>query len=85
VNGVSVGTPGVVSSFYLTSITTGTASSTVQNVVDSNVPDTMFRWDATAQQWIFNITTSKLSAGSTYLYMIGLNDGTTINFQFGLR
>lgn len=85
VNGVSIGTPGVVSSFYLTKIITGTASSTVQDLVDSNLPDAVFRWDATAQQWIFNITTSNLPAGSTYVYTVGLDDGTTINFQFGLR
>jgi hypothetical protein len=52
---------------------------------DSNLPDAVFRWDSTAQQWIFNMNSSNLSAGSTYVYTVGLNDGTTINFQFGLR
>jgi hypothetical protein len=53
--------------------------------VDANNPDTIFRWDATSQQWIFNITTSNLTAGSTYIYTITLNDGSTIMFQYGLR
>ncbi|MHB8527459.1 MAG: Ig-like domain repeat protein [Candidatus Acidiferrales bacterium] len=84
-NGVSIGTPGVVSSFFLTQIVSGTVTTTVQDVVDTNNPDTAFRWDSSGQQWIFNISTKNLSANSTYVYTITLNDGTTINFQFGLR
>ena len=84
-NGVSIGTAGVVSSFYLTGIMSGTTSTTVENVVDTNNPDTYFRWDPTSQQWIFNITTGNLTAGSTYVYTIALNDGSTIVFQYGLR
>jgi hypothetical protein len=53
--------------------------------VSSAPPDTQFRWDATDQQWIFNIDTKSLAAGSTYVYRIVLNDGTTIVFQFGLN
>jgi YVTN family beta-propeller protein len=84
-NGVSIGTPGVVSSFFLTGILSGTTPTSVENVVDTNNPDTSFRWDPTAQQWIFNITTGNLTAGSTYIYTIALNDGSTIVFQYGLR
>ncbi len=84
-NGVSVATPGVVSSFYLTAIITGTATTDVLDLVDSTTPDAAFRWDLTNQQWIFNISTSNLSANSTYVYAVTLNDGTTINFQYGLR
>jgi hypothetical protein len=84
-NGVSIGTPGVVSSFFLTGIQSGTASASVENVVDTSNPDTSFRWDPTGQQWIFNITTGNLTAGNTYVYTIGLNDGSTIVFQYGLR
>jgi len=84
-NGISIGTPGVVASFFLTQIVTGTMTTQVQDVVDTNVPDTAFRWDPTDQQWIFNITTVNLAAGSTYVYTITLNDGSTIIFQFGLR
>jgi hypothetical protein len=84
-NGVSIGTPGVVSNFLLTGIQSGTSTSTVEDVVDTNNPDTAFRWDPASQQWIFNITTGNMSAGSTYIYTITLNDGTTIMFQYGLR
>lgn len=84
-NGISIGAPGVVSSFFLTQIISGTVTSTVEDVVDTNNPDTAFRWDSTNQQWIFNISTQGLSAGSTYIYTIMLNDGTAISFQYGLR
>jgi uncharacterized membrane protein len=84
-NGVSIGTSGVVSSFFLTGILSGTTTTTVETVVDTNNPDTSFRWDPTGQQWIFNITTANLTAGNTYIYTIALNDGTTVVFQYGLR
>lgn len=84
-NGVSIGTSGVVSNFLLTQIVSGTATTNVEDIVDTNNPDTAFRWDSTDQQWIFNISTQNLAANSTYVYTISLNDGTTINFQFGLR
>ena len=82
-NGVAIGTPGVVSSFFLTTILSGTTTTTVEDVVDTNNPDTAFRWDG--QEWIFNITTGNLPAGSTYIYTIALNDGSTIMFRYGLR
>jgi hypothetical protein len=46
-------------------------------------PDTVFRWDGS--EWIFNINTSNLLAGNTYYYQIGLNDGSIIQFRFGLK
>lgn len=84
-NGNSIGSAGVVASFQLTQITSGTVTTTVQDIVDTNNPDTTFRFDATDQQWIFNISTQNLAANSTYIYSIVLNDGTTIAFQYGLR
>jgi YVTN family beta-propeller protein len=84
-NVASIGTAGVVVSFYLTRIISGTTSTSVQNVVDTNNPDTAFRWDPTAQEWIFNMSTQNLAAGATYVYTISLLDGSTIGFQFGLR
>ena len=84
-NGLSIGTAGVVSSFYLTAIRTGTVTDVVQDVVDTNNPDAAFRWDPTAQQWIFNISTGNLTASSTYVYTIILNDGSVISFRYGLR
>jgi hypothetical protein len=84
VNGNSVGTAGVVTSFKLTQTISGTASAVNESVV-STTPDTAFRWDSTNQQWIFNISTKTLSANVTYAYTISLNDGSTIQFRYGLR
>jgi hypothetical protein len=84
VNGNSIGTPGVVTAFNLVSIISGTATQTVDETVVSTTPDTTFRWDPTAQQWIFNISTKPLSAHATYIYLITLNDGSTISFRYGL-
>jgi hypothetical protein len=84
-NGVSIGSAGVVTSFTLVQITSGTTVQTVTATVDSNTPDTAFRWDPTDQQWIFNVNTKGLAANSTYLYRIALNDGTSITMQFGLK
>ncbi|MBI3722199.1 MAG: MBG-2 domain-containing protein [Fimbriimonas ginsengisoli] len=85
VNGVSIGTPGVVTSFRLTEIVSGTVVQVVNEVVDSTTPDTAFRWDPTAMQWIFNISTKPLTKNQTYVYRISLKDGTFIDFRFGLK
>jgi hypothetical protein len=84
-NGVSIGTPGVVATFLLTQIVSGTVVQTVDEAVDSTTPDASFRWDSTGQQWIFNMSTKSLSANMTYYYQITLNDGSSINFLFGLK
>jgi hypothetical protein len=63
----------------------GTEVNTVNEMVASTTPDTAFRWSTTDQQWIFNINTKSLSANVTYYYEISLNDGTKINFNFGLK
>ena len=83
--GNSVGTPGVVASFHLIEINSGTSSTNVNETVSSTTPDTQFHWDPTDQQWISNISPSGLAAGNTYVYQILLNDGTAITFQFGLQ
>ncbi len=82
--GHSIGTAGVVTSFNLVQIIGGTVTTTVEEAVASTTPDTNFRWDPTAQQWIFNVSTKPLSTQKTYVYSIGLNDGSTILFQYGL-
>jgi MBG domain-containing protein len=93
--GVSIGTPGVVSSFRQTGIYKGTLTSVDESVTSTN-SDTAFRWDSTGQQWIFNLSTSGLLVGNTYVYTITLNDGTIVtgttdagagnaSFQFGLK
>jgi hypothetical protein len=51
----------------------------------STTPDAAFRWSATDQQWIFNMNSKALSANKTYYYRITLNDGTSIDFHFGLK
>ncbi|HEX4604006.1 MAG TPA: MBG domain-containing protein [Candidatus Angelobacter sp.] len=84
-NGNSIGTPGTVASFRLVKVITGTVSTPVDLPPVSTTPDTSFRFDPTAQQWIFNLKTSGLAAGSTYIFNIGLADGSNITFQFGLR
>jgi hypothetical protein len=84
-NNNSIGTPGVVASFRLVATITGTAVDIVNEPVDSTTPDTAFRWDATDKQWIYNINTKSLAKNKTYVYLITLNDGSTIQFQFGLK
>lgn len=75
----------VVASFRLVRTTSGTTVADVNEAVYSTTPDTNFRWDPSAQQWIFNINTKNLASSTTYAYRITLNDTTTIEFQFGLR
>jgi hypothetical protein len=84
-NGNSIGTAGVVSSFRQVQIVTGTVVATVDEDVVSTTPDAAFRWSATDQQWIFNMNTKSLNSNKTYFYEITLNDGTKINFKFGLK
>ena len=87
----------VVKSYIVAAATSGTVSS-VDETQYSTTPDTYFRWDPTAQQWIFNQATGKstnlTSTGVTYLFQITLIDGTVISgtnsfgvpgYQFGLK
>jgi hypothetical protein len=83
-NGVSIGSAGVVTSFRLVQVLNGTVGD-VDESVDATTPDQSFRWDASAQQWIFNINTKSLSASRTYVYDVTLNDGTSLTFRYGLR
>jgi hypothetical protein len=84
-NGISIGTAGVVSSFVLYQTISGTVANTINEAVASTTPDTNFRWDPTGQQWIFNISNKGSATNQTYIFLITLNDGTTIMFQYGLR
>jgi hypothetical protein len=84
-NGVSIGTAGVVKAFVLYQTINGTATNTVNESVDSTTPDNSFRWDPTAQQWIFNINNKALWANQTYIFLVTLNDGSTISFRYGLK
>jgi hypothetical protein len=64
----------------------GTVTPIVDEAVDSTTPDAYFRWDPTAQQWVFNISTklAPFAKGNTYMFQINLNDGSYITFTFGL-
>ncbi len=83
--GHSIGTPGVVTSFQLTSKFLGLDPQPVIEDLISTTPDTAFRWSSSDQQWIFNLNTKNLSANYTYRYTITLNDTSTIVFEFGLK
>jgi hypothetical protein len=83
--GNSIGTPGLVTSFVLWRTISGTDDNTVNESVVSTTPDTAFRWDPTDKQWIFNINTKDLVKNKTYVYLITLNDTSTIEFRFGLK
>jgi hypothetical protein len=83
-NGNSIGL-NVVAGFSLVSMTAGTTTTAVNEPVDSTTPNDTFRWDPSAQQWIFNSNTKSLSANRTYGFAITLTDSTVIQYQFGLR
>ena len=80
----SIGTPGVVTAFKLIAQSSD-PSAVINEDVISTTPDTAFRWDPTAQQWIFNISTKGMKAAVKYTYQITLNDGSSIVFSFALK
>jgi hypothetical protein len=84
-NGAAVGMAGVVTAFGTLAAAAEPANATINEDVVSTTPDTTFRWDNTGQQWIFNIGTKTLTSGTKYYYRIMLNDGTYIDFQFGVK
>ena len=83
--GAPISTPGLVTGFALVRTIAGTTSTDVNEVPLSTTRDTAFRWSADEQQWIFDLATSNLVAGRTYVYRISLSDGTSFEFRFGLR
>ena len=84
-NGISIGAPGTVQSFNIIEIITGTGSQIVNLPVPSRPPDSAFRFERGEREWEFHIDVSRLSPGSTYVFRIRLNDGSNINFRFGVR
>jgi hypothetical protein len=56
----------------------------VNEAAGTDIPDAAFRWDASGQQWIFNMATGNLSSGSTYLFRINLANGS-IQFVVGVK
>jgi hypothetical protein len=87
-NGVSIGTPGVVTGYGLLAAASS-GNINVDEDVYSTTPDTAFRWDPTGQLWIFNQSTKNNATlnqtGTTYYFGIHLNDGSWIYFQYGLK
>jgi len=83
-NGVSIGTAGVVSTFGIYQIVGGVQTAINEDVA-STTPDTLFRWDPSAQQWIFNINNKTYPSNQTYYFQVKLNDGSSIFFNYGLR
>src|SRR5215471_243351 len=78
-SGTSVSNPSAVFASGTSSISMLSAvRGTIDNVNESgvtDVPDVAFRWDASGQQWIFNMATSNLQSGNTYTFRINLADG----------
>ena len=63
----------------------GTVNDAVE-AATTDIPDVAFRWDASGQQWIFNMATSSLSAGTTYGFKIKLAyDPSSILFTVGVK
>jgi len=85
VNGNSIGSAGVVNDFRITQIVAGTVLNPTNELVDSTTPDSAFRFDPSGGQWIYNISTKNYNAGGTYFFRVFLNDGTNIDFDFGLK
>jgi large repetitive protein len=67
----------------------GAVRGTIDNVNESgitDVPDVAFRWDASGQQWIFNMATSNLTSGISYTFRINLaNTSQSITFMVGVK
>ncbi len=86
-NGNSIGTAGVVTSFKMIAKTSATGTLAVNEEVLSTNGDTAFRWDATNQQWIYNISTknSAYATNTKYTYRVTLNDNTSFDFSFSTK
>ena len=90
-SGASISNPAVVfsssagGSITMLSAVRGTIND-VNEDATTNVPDVAFRWDASGQQWIFNMATSNLTAGSTDAFKINLAYApASITFVVGVK
>jgi hypothetical protein len=67
----------------------GAVRGTVDNINETpnvDIADVAFRWDASGQQWIFNMATGNLTSGSTYQFRINLANSTqSITFVVGVK
>jgi uncharacterized repeat protein (TIGR01451 family) len=85
VSGASVSSAGVVSSFVLTAVNGVPASTPAPQGGPFVFVGGTLANGAGSAGWQFNLSTSNLAAGNTYVYRINLNDGTSITFQFKLQ
>jgi hypothetical protein len=61
----------------------GTVGSDVEPAINAS-PDVAFRWDASGQQWIFNMATTNLEASTTYVFRVNLGTGG-IQFKVAVK
>ena len=89
-SGGSISNPAVVfagtgGSITMLSAVRGTING-VNEADGTDIPDVAFRWDASGQQWIFNMATSNLTAGSTDAFRINLAYApASITFIVGVK
>jgi MBG domain (YGX type)/Galactose oxidase, central domain len=57
---------------------------TINETGANDIPDAAFRWDASGQQWIFNMGTSNLEAATAYTFRINLANGSIV-FKVGMK
>jgi len=55
----------------------------VNEATYTDIPDSAFRWST--NQWIFNLSTSNLTKGTTYTFRIYLKDLSYIQFTVGAK
>jgi len=87
-NGSSIANPvavfaGTGGTLTMLSAVRGTVDN-INETTGTDIPDVAFRWDASGQQWIFNMGTNNLSSGNTYLFRINLANGS-IQFVVGVK
>jgi hypothetical protein len=79
-NGKSIGPTPVIKSVNVVMLNDGSGD-TVEDTLDA-IEDTDFHWDATNQQWIYNLRTRDKERLVKYTYTVTLNDGSSIVFSF---
>lgn len=83
--GRSIAAPDLVAGFTRVSSHPGTAVNHVNELPLYLPPTSRFHWDPFLRQWVFILSTHQLGAPQTHAYRIGLKDGATIDFRFGVR
>jgi hypothetical protein len=77
--------PSVIDSLYKVADSRLPAGSTVDEPVSSDSPSSTFRYDASSQLFVYNLSTKNLKAGMQYTYQVRLDDGSSFTFKFGLK